>query len=216
MTDSADKFFDIRVFFSKLGRAKYISHLDLYRTVQRAIKRAKLPVWETKGFNRHIYLTFALPLALGVEGLHESMDMRLVSDMSFDNVRENLNAALPEELTILSVARPVMKHTKIKKASYRIITDINTDNFKEFLNQEKIVTEKKTKKKITIVDLKPHIMEIRIESGKICLVLPAGVDFAINPGLVIESYKTFKPESWDSDFFVSRTEIFTGEGKRFE
>ena len=55
--------YDIRAFYRKEGRAKYISHLDLYRTVQRAFQRAKLPIWFTLGYNPHIYLTYALPLA---------------------------------------------------------------------------------------------------------------------------------------------------------
>jgi radical SAM-linked protein len=68
------KFTDIRVFFSKTGNAKYISHLDLYRSFSRAIQRSGLPVWITEGFNPHIYITFALPLALGIEGQEEAMD----------------------------------------------------------------------------------------------------------------------------------------------
>ncbi|MCL1866119.1 MAG: TIGR03936 family radical SAM-associated protein, partial [Oscillospiraceae bacterium] len=57
---------NIRVFFGKVGRAKYISHLDLVRAMSRAVKRSGLHVWITEGFNLHIYMTFALPLALGI------------------------------------------------------------------------------------------------------------------------------------------------------
>ena len=52
----------VRLFFSKKGRAVYISHLDLLRTMQRALKRAGIPVWYSEGFNPRIYLNF--PLAL--------------------------------------------------------------------------------------------------------------------------------------------------------
>ena len=55
---------DKRIRFTKTGEAKYISHLDLYRFMLRALKRAKLPVWHTEGFNPHVYVTFALPLSL--------------------------------------------------------------------------------------------------------------------------------------------------------
>ena len=56
----------IRVWFAKRDEACYISHLDLQRVVQRALKLARVPVWYTQGFNPHIYLTFAMPLPLGV------------------------------------------------------------------------------------------------------------------------------------------------------
>ena len=49
----------IRVWFAKRDEACYISHLDLQRVVQRALKLARVPVWYTQGFNPHIYLTFA-------------------------------------------------------------------------------------------------------------------------------------------------------------
>ncbi len=64
-----------RVFFSKTDRAKYISHLDLNRVMQGAIKRAKLPVWYTEGYNPHMYVQFMLPLSLGQEGVREAMDL---------------------------------------------------------------------------------------------------------------------------------------------
>ena len=69
---------EIRIRFKKTGRAKFISHLDLTRTMIRAVRRAGIPVWYTEGFNRHPYVTFAAPLSLGFEGLNECMDTRLV------------------------------------------------------------------------------------------------------------------------------------------
>ena len=57
----------VRLRFTKTGEAAYISLLDLQRVMQRAFKRSGLPVWYTQGFNPHIYMTFAAPLALGQE-----------------------------------------------------------------------------------------------------------------------------------------------------
>ena len=50
-----------RLLFSKTGRAKYISHLDLMRTFQRAFARAKIPIKHTEGFNPHPFVSIALP-----------------------------------------------------------------------------------------------------------------------------------------------------------
>ena len=65
---------NVRIRFSKTGRARYISHLDLSRVMQRSLRRAGIPLWYTEGFNRHPYVTFAAPLSLGFEGLQETMD----------------------------------------------------------------------------------------------------------------------------------------------
>ncbi len=52
----------VRAFYKKTGRLKYISHLDINRCMQRAIKMSGLPVWYTEGFNPHAYVTFASAL----------------------------------------------------------------------------------------------------------------------------------------------------------
>lgn len=57
--------FEYRLVYGKTGRARYISHLDLMRAMQRAFKRADIPLWYTQGFNPHAYLMF--PLALPSE-----------------------------------------------------------------------------------------------------------------------------------------------------
>ena len=80
-----------RIWFHKFGTAKYISHLDLNRCVARAFHKAKLPMWYTEGFNPHAFVTFALPLSLGVEGKHESMDIRLLEDMPKEEIIHRLN-----------------------------------------------------------------------------------------------------------------------------
>ena len=67
---------EVRLRFSKTGRLKYISHLDINRAMSRALKRAGIPLWYTEGFNPHPYMSFSLPLSLGVESLCESVDLR--------------------------------------------------------------------------------------------------------------------------------------------
>ena len=51
-----------RLLFTKTGRARYISHLDLMRTFQRAFARARIPIKHTEGFNPHPFVSIALPL----------------------------------------------------------------------------------------------------------------------------------------------------------
>ena len=76
----------MRLFYEKTDTAKYISHLDINRCMQRAMKRAGIPLWFTEGFNPHAYLTFPLPLALGYESVYECVDFRLVEEMSEEEI----------------------------------------------------------------------------------------------------------------------------------
>ncbi|MBR6681766.1 MAG: TIGR03936 family radical SAM-associated protein, partial [Clostridia bacterium] len=71
----------IRVKFEKTGKLQYISHLDLLRTMQTALRRAKVKMIYSEGFNPHMKITFALPLSIGTESLCEYMDIRTQPDV---------------------------------------------------------------------------------------------------------------------------------------
>jgi len=66
----------IRVKFSKTGSLKFISHLDLNRTVKSAFLRSGLPIWYTQGFNPHPKTVFSLPLSVGTASLCEFIRVR--------------------------------------------------------------------------------------------------------------------------------------------
>ncbi len=205
---------NVRIFFAKTGRAIYISHLDLYRVFQRAVKRCKLPVWETQGFNPHIYITFALPLALGTEGICESLDTKLTEDISFDEICERLNSALPRDIRVLSAAEPVYKNTDIEKSEYEIRISTDWDKLSEFFAQERIVTEKKTKKGISEIDLKPMIEITEMSEGFIRMRLPSGTQTNINANLVFEAFEKQYGVEIDT-LNIKRTAVYCQNGEIF-
>ncbi len=71
----------LRFRFSKGGPARYISHLDLARTLERALNRARLPVAYTQGFNRRPRLQFAAALPLGFTSEAELGDVWLLESV---------------------------------------------------------------------------------------------------------------------------------------
>ena len=108
----------VRVLLAKKGRAKYTSHLDMQRCMMRAVRRAGIDLWYTEGFNPHPYVTFALPLPLGVESEGEPVDIRLEGDMTNEQVRDSLNATMPEGIEVVSVDDAVHKPGDIAFARY--------------------------------------------------------------------------------------------------
>lgn len=89
--------------FAKEGRAKYISHLDLMHTMQRAMARCQMPLWFTEGFNQHAYVSVALPLSTGYSGEYEFLDFNLLSENVPINAVEALNAVFPEGLRAIEI-----------------------------------------------------------------------------------------------------------------
>ncbi|MBP3921911.1 MAG: DUF2344 domain-containing protein [Ruminiclostridium sp.] len=205
----------IRIFFSKTGRAKYISALDLINCIQRALRRTDIPVWHTQGFNPHTYVNINLPLSLGTEGVKESMDIKLTENMSFSDVKDKLNAVLPADIKVTEVAQPVKKHTEIEKSVYGIVIKCNMDKLKEFLNLPAIEVEKKTKRGISTVDLKPHITVEDITDDRFVLYLPSGCDFTINPSLLFDAYEKYSGEEIEKIDIV-RNKILCKDGTEFE
>ncbi len=204
----------IRVFFSKTGRAKYISALDLTNCFQRAIRRTDIPVWHTQGFNPHTYVNINLPLALGTEGIRESMDLKLTDEMSYDDVKEKLNKVLPPDIRIIEVTDPVKKHTEIEKSVYDIGIKCNFEKLEEFLQLQSIEVEKKTKRGMSTVDLKPYIKIENFEGNKFTLCLPSGCEFTINPSLLFDAYEKFSGEEIERIDIV-RSRILCKDGSEF-
>ena len=201
-----------RVFFSKTERAKYISHLDQYGVFQRAVRKSGLAAWYTEGLSPRLYLQFMLPLSLGQEGLREAVDFRLLEEIPFGETAKRLSEALPDDIRVIEVSKPVMKNTDIESAEYEISGEIDYRKFREFCGKPAIITEKKTKKGVTEIDLKPYIYKLDIDD-KITLTLPAGNDFNINPTLLLGAFESECGKT--TGVKIVRTRIFAANGEIF-
>ena len=82
--------------FFKKGVLKNISHLDVVRLFQRAVRRANLPVALSQGYSPHYKITFGEALKLGLESESEKVEFRLDKWMDSEEFLERLNEKLPE------------------------------------------------------------------------------------------------------------------------
>ncbi len=196
MNDVKD-FRTVRVTFRKLGRARYISHLDLNRTMTRAVRRAGLPIWYTEGFNRHPYLTFASPLSLGFEGERETMDIRLEQEMDLAELATRLNAVMPEGLEVIDAAWAVKKAGEVDRATYHLEIACPADTVRALFQKDEILVQKRTKKKdYKTVDLKPALAAsnptvTETENGCVLkLTLPCSSADTVNPSLIMTALES--------------------------
>lgn len=219
------RMFEVRLWLSKQGRIKYVSHLDMFRLMQRAVRRAQIPLWYTEGFNPHPYISFLLALSLGTEGLREPVDIRIVDEMTADEIKNRLNAAMPEGLCIEAVTTPVMKPSEIAFGSYRVYYGDSVSESELFiaLTSGELTCEKSgkkgNKKIMKTVNVSEHIksFELHTENGGTVLdtILPAGSVFNLNPqqlSAAVSSYlgREIVPER------VIRLSLLTSDLKEFE
>lgn len=190
----------IRIFFEKKNMAKYISHLDLMRCFSRAVKRARLNIWYTEGFNPHAFMTFSLPLSLGTESFCESVDIRMLDETPLDEIKDRLNETLPPDIRITKVAEPVHKADEIAFAEFEIrLNTANPEKVKasveEKISADEIIVEKKAKqgrkKVLKPVDIKGNIHTYELETGEkyvlLKIIISAGTKTNINPSLLIDA-----------------------------
>ena len=89
--------------FSKTGRIKFISHLDLMRTFTRAFRRADMPLKITQGYSPHPKFSIKRALKLGVESDNEEATVILKELLSIEDFKGRLQAQLPEGIQVKSV-----------------------------------------------------------------------------------------------------------------
>lgn len=213
--------YPVRGKFEKYGRAVFISHLDLMRTMQRAVKRSRIPVWYSQGFNPRIYLNFPLALSLGVESCCEFMDFGTVEEVPYDKLLGDINGVLPEGLRFTSMAAPIYKNKDIASAEYRLCfygKDI-AERFGGFMARDNITAEKHSKSKGTIeMDIKPYIKvnftEDRGEYFLADITLPSGMELNINSNVLTDAFAAYCGGEFEK-LSAKRTKILTKDGGEF-
>ena len=142
-----------RLLFEKTGRAKYISHLDLMRTFQRAFSRAGIQIKHTEGFNPHPFVSIALPLSVGFSSQCEILEFGLVGGAGAQDVPARLTAAMPEGIRILDCYPAQRKLKELTSIHYVISFEYPNgrpsgceDTLSAFLNRDSIIVHKKSNK----------------------------------------------------------------------
>lgn len=215
-----------RILFEKTGRAKYISHLDLMRTMQHVFVRAGLRIKHSEGFNPHPRITFAFPLPVCAESDCELMDFELVNDVSAEAVISGLNKVMPEGIRVLSAYTPERKFKEIAWIKISGVMEYDSgvteellNSLSEFFNRESIVIEKKSKNKIGDFDIAPCIKSISFSEDNGDVRLDAVVmaqNPGLNPNLLINALKQ-KAGNLTPDFFeFKRLDLFDSDMNVFK
>lgn len=91
----------LETLFCKKGILRYISHLDIVRLFQRAVRRAGLPVALSQGFSPHYRISFGNALKLGVESDGEKAEFSLDKWIEPEEFKSSLNRKLPEGIKVV-------------------------------------------------------------------------------------------------------------------
>ncbi len=165
----------LRVTFRKEGAARWIGHLDVARTWERALNRAAIPMAYTQGFNRRPRMQFAIALPLGYTSSCEYVDLWLGEVMQPQQVQTQLMARMAPGivvsavrdvpikqpklpmLTAEAVFRAELAHTVVDPAE--LATRVATFNAAD----ELIRSRRGKKKRMKTYDLRPLVLALAVD-----------------------------------------------------
>ncbi len=191
-----------RILFSKTGRAVFISHLDLMRTMQRAFIRADVKIRHTEGFNPHPYMNFALPLGVGVESECELMEFELDGQTDLAALPARLNAVMPEGIRVREAYTSDLKFKYIKwldmEAHLFYYNKVHpASELETFFASRELVIEKRTKRQTVSVDIKPLIASLSARDagpGEVLLTARLSAqEPALSPAQLISAAEQLEP-----------------------
>ncbi|MBE5935658.1 MAG: DUF2344 domain-containing protein [Lachnospiraceae bacterium] len=232
-----------RIKFAKYGVIRFIGHLDLMRYFQKAMRRASIDIAYSEGYNPHQIMSFASPLGLGVTSDGEYLDISLNSDIDRDVIINKLNEQMVDGVRILDFVKlrddAKKSMSKVAAADYvvRIKDDYLESNFigkedefitkfTQFMNEDKIVILKKSKKTESEVDIKPMILEYsfddKLDNDTVCtdfcnkysvyFKVLAGSVTNLKPELIMEAFCNYVGIEYNKyTYQVHRVDMYSME-----
>jgi radical SAM-linked protein len=151
-----------------------ISHLDIQRTLQRALRRANLPLLYSNGFNPHPQFSFATAAATGMSSCCEWFEVQLSEEIDPSEFMQRANAVMPKGMSISGAFTAPEQFgslsAKLRAAEYRVRFQLEAPVLREKLDETleamlagEIIIQKRTKGGIKPVDMRPYILRVSVE-----------------------------------------------------
>jgi radical SAM-linked protein len=179
---SDDLRFRYRLQLRKDGRARFVSHLEYINVLERAARRAKIPLRYSQGFHPSPKFSFSDALPTGVASDAELIDLELFQPLDAGILKQGLGAQLPEGFEIID-CRPISLKTASTSASVDFATfrvelqsipaGLN-QRLQDFLQSEQVVTEVLRKEKLISEDLRPDVVDLQIDGHNLLVSLHKG------------------------------------------
>lgn len=164
----------LRLLFSKKEQTKYISHLDLSLAWERALRRARMPLAYSQGFNPRPKMQFASGLPLGTTGSAEILDIIIKEPVDPGDAFERIVPALPVGIGLTSVEEVPLKgptlQQLLQEAEYRVTVETDlpaeelSSRIEALLAADTIMQTRKRRKREEQFDMRPLLHELRLNS----------------------------------------------------
>ncbi|PKN69308.1 MAG: B12-binding domain-containing radical SAM protein [Deltaproteobacteria bacterium HGW-Deltaproteobacteria-12] len=169
-----------RFTFTKAGRARFLSHLELSSALIRSLRRSSLAISYSTGYHPHPKISFATATSVGMESLQEFADViaqKYPEDL--DSLKKEINGALPLGVEVREIRELVFGEKDLAQAlrgfSYELYLPDGTgsehlaaleDHIQKFLAAPAFIIERKAKGKNITKDIRPFVEEILLNQAE--------------------------------------------------
>ena len=165
---------------------RFISHHDVMRLWQRALRRAGVELRMTQGFNPHPKMIFALPLGVGIESDCEVLYLDTSRWYKTAELQQRLEASLPSGMRVLKVDLASPHATPVPREVTYVATVPEskeeadkgiTRKIEAFLHSQSVEIERVREERVVRIDLRPYVSALEATSEGIRLrikVTPKG------------------------------------------
>lgn len=184
---TGDRRFRLRVTYAVDAKLAMLSHLEIARTLERIIRRAKLPFAVSNGFSPHMRIAFGSALPVGVGGDAEVFDIQLADYVAPQRALEALEAASAPGITIIDCAY-VENSAPAASVAYPISTYVaRLDRSIERLEVPEAITVVRKKKERT-VRVADHLMgDVLIDGDELTFSLEALDTGSLRPDVFLDA-----------------------------
>jgi radical SAM-linked protein len=171
----------LRVTFSRGEALRFISHLDLMRFWERALRRAGLVVSYSEGFTPHPRIALGAPLPVGTTSAAELMDVFLAEPVEPEEFLVRIRRQLPAGVDVIDVRDAPLNlpsiQSQLRAAEYRVELAEDADAaavrtaMAAFLAQESVPWEHRREKEVKRYDLRPLVERLEVDAGTQPVVL---------------------------------------------
>jgi radical SAM-linked protein len=157
----------LRIQYAKRGRLRFTSHRDFARAFERAVRRAGIPIGHSSGFTPHPKISYANASPTGAASEAEYLEIGMTRPCATDQVREALDAALPDGLDIVDVviAAPGTFADRLEASAWQIdLPGVNLEHAElaagAFLAADEVLIERMMKRGPRTIDCRAAVVAL--------------------------------------------------------
>lgn len=214
----------LRLVYEQTGRARWISHLDAMRTLQRGLLRAGVPIKYSEGFNPHAQISIVMPLSVGTESLCQMADIRVREDVDLSSLPEKLTAVMPESFHFTAAYEDFAKSVELKWLAVEGAWEYDAADTEGMARELRglfsapVVVTRRTKRGEGPFTITEHIRDISFTAEAGAVRVRATVSAAepvVNPDLLTAAAAQNRPDLAPDAAHFTRIALYKADGSEF-